>query len=95
MHSARLKITEQYAPVHQDTDQTLTHIFDANSMSVWLTLNVPPLWHVRMSNVLIHANVQEMLTVLHETTEESVHANQDLQEILMELHVFQVRHSLS
>ena len=45
-----------------------------------------------MSNVLILANVPEMLTVLPETTEESVHAVRDLQETHMGLHVNQVRH---
>jgi hypothetical protein len=32
MHSAQLKITDLFAPVHQDIGQTLTHISDARDI---------------------------------------------------------------
>ena len=91
MHSAMLKTIELSVLALQATGQIQIHTQDVNNMNALVTLNAQQTLHAEMSNVQIHASVQEMLIAQPEIIEEFVHASLDTLEIPMELLAHQVR----
>jgi hypothetical protein len=83
MQFALPKTIELSVPVHKAIGLIQIHTLDANNMNAWQILNAQLHLHVKMRNVLIPANVQEMLTVQQGTTEEYAPVSLDLQETHM------------